>query len=412
MGKHDVEMTEAEQTRVLDLARELAQEFHAVGAEADESNEFPVSLVPRYKDSGLCGLVVPKRYGGLGADIWTATRVSWELAKGDPACALAFNMHTTMIGILRGLLNDERREEWLSRIAHERLILCGPFSEERAGLIGLSETTAAPVAGGFVVNGSKTWATLSEVADLIAFSATVTDDEAGLLPADFQEHARQECVFVLPMDTPGISIEQTWDSLGMRGTGTQTVHFQQVEAPMSALGGAFRTGLFREFEWAVMTFAGVYMGLIDKAYDELLAILRKKKLGPTLDGPDLAPRDLGYVQAAVGKARVDRETCARLLEMSCRQLLDGQDATWAPGSRIGMLEVAKVVVTETATDLVSDAMRLVGGSSFRHGHLLERLYRDARSGPFHPLTTDQIYDVLGKFELGVTSFVGGVASGP
>jgi alkylation response protein AidB-like acyl-CoA dehydrogenase len=203
------------------------------------------------------------------------------------------------------------------------------------------------------------------------------------------------------MSTPGIRVERTWDSLGMRGTGTQTVVFEDVQAPTGSLGGTFRTGLFREFEWVVMTFSGVYMGLIDKAYDEIVQVLRKKSLGATLSGPDIALRDLGFVQSDLGKLLVDRETCSRLLEMSCRQLLEGVDEGWDPASRTAMLEITKLVITEKATEIVSDGMRLVGGSSFRHGHLLERLFRDARSGPFHPLTTDQIYDALGRFELGL-----------
>lgn len=401
MGKHVVEMSPAEQRRALAVARSLAGEFDAVGARADQSNTFPGELAPLYKDSGLCGLVVPKKYGGMGADIWTAVQVSHELAKGDPACALAFNMHTTVVGILRGMLSQEKAELWLSRIAGERLLVCGPFSEERAGITGLAETTAAPVEGGFLINGRKTWATLCEVADVIAFSATVTDDEQGLLPADFQDHAAQECVFVLPMSTPGISVQQTWDSMGMRGTGTQTVVLDGALAPTGSLGGTFREGLFGEFEWAVLSFSGCYMGLIDKAYAEITQVLRKKSLGATLEGPDVALRHQGFVQSALGKIAVERETCARLLEMSCRHLLEGRDAQWDPAERVAMLEVSKLVITEKATEIVSDGMRLVGGNSFRRGNLLERLFRDARSGPFHPLTTDQIYDVLGRFELGV-----------
>lgn len=401
MGKHDIEMTTAEQQRAVSLARELSKEFDVVGERADGDNVFPPELVPLFKESGLCGLVVPKRYGGLGADIWTTVRVSRELAKGDPACALAFNMHTSMVGVLRGMLNEEKKEEWLTRIAQDDQLVCGPFSEERAGITGLAETTAAPVGGGFVINGRKTWATLSEVADIIAFSATVTDDDQGLLPADFQDHAAQECVFLLPMDTPGIRVERTWDSLGMRGTGTQTVVLEDVLAPTGSLGGTFRNGLFREFEWVVMTFSGVYMGLIDKAYDEIVQILRKKSLGATLSGPEVALRDQGFVPPDLGKLTVARETCSRLLEMSCRQLIEGADTAWDPAQRVAMLEITKLVITEQATQLVSDGMRLVGGSSFRRGHLLERLFRDARSGPFHPLTTDQIHDALGRYELGL-----------
>ena len=79
-GKHVIEMSEAEQERAIQTARDLAAEFDKVGAEADEKNEFPFSLVPLYKDAGLPGISVPKKYGGGGADIWTLARISYELA--------------------------------------------------------------------------------------------------------------------------------------------------------------------------------------------------------------------------------------------------------------------------------------------------------------------------------------------
>src|ERR1700757_566987 len=117
VGKHIVEMTDAEQEEAVQRARDLAPEFDKVGREADENNQFPFSLVPLYKEANLPGIAVPKRFGGGGGDIWTLARISRELAKGDPACALAFNMHQVMVGILKGLMPEEAQEEWLGRIA-------------------------------------------------------------------------------------------------------------------------------------------------------------------------------------------------------------------------------------------------------------------------------------------------------
>ena len=70
------------------------------------------------------------------------------------------------------------------------------------------------------------------------------------------------------------------------------------------------------------------------------------------------------------------------------------------GERLAYLEIPKVVATENAIRVVDTGMRLVGGGSFRHGHVLEKLYRDVRSGPFHPLTTDQTLQLIGQGELG------------
>lgn len=401
MGKHKVEMSAREQADAIRIARELAHEFAKIGPEADARNDFPMELKPLFKQSGLVGLNISKEYGGMGGDIWTNTQISRELAKGDPACALAFNMHFTMTGIFAGLLSEEARSYWLPHIAGEEKIVCGPFSEERAGLTGLADTVAVPTAdGGWSCSGRKFWGTLCEAADIVAFNATVTDDD-GLLPDDFSEHASKECVFILRMDNPGIRIEKTWDALGMRATGTHSVIFEDAEAGAGTLAGNFRGGLFGEFEWAAMTFSGVYLGLIEKAYDETVAVLRKKTLGATQEGSDVALKGLGYVQSGLGKMLVDKEACARTIEATCKMLLEGRDAEWDPVQRVPLLDVAKVEVTERASEIVSAGMRLIGGSAFRRGHTLERLYRDARSGPFHPLTTDQVYDFLGRSELGL-----------
>jgi alkylation response protein AidB-like acyl-CoA dehydrogenase len=401
MGKHEVEMTETEKADVIGRSRTLAKQFADVGPSADAQNRFPTELVAHYKESGLAALAVPKKYGGLGADIWTTARVSNELAQGDPAIALAFNMHQTMVGIFRGLLDEPAQARVFGQIVAENAIVCGPFSEDRAGLQGLADTTAVPNPdGGWVINGKKTWATLCQGADIVAFNATVTD-QSGNLPDDVTEHESAEHVFVVPMTTPGISIIETWDTMGMRATGTHTVVFDDVQVPSESMGGNFRNGLFGEFEWASLTFAAVYLGLAQKAYFEAREILKKKSLGATVEGKDITLKDIGYVQYNLGRMLVEVETAARALETTAAMLLDGRDAQWDPVARSAWLDVAKVTATETAIDVADSALRLVGGPSFRRGHVLERLYRDARGGPFHPLTTDQVYDLLGRSELGL-----------
>jgi alkylation response protein AidB-like acyl-CoA dehydrogenase len=396
-------MTPAEQEAAIDAAKELAIEFDKVGLQADQENALQLSLVPLYKDAGLVDLCVPKKYGGKGGDIWTASQVSRELAKGDASSALAFNMHQTMVGIFRGLLDEDAAGRWFPQISAEKLIVCGPFSEDRAGLIGLADTIAKPDgAGGWVISGQKTWGTLSEASDIIAFNATIVDDD-GVLPEDHMAHAMAEAVFLARMDTPGISIKRTWDSMGMRGTGTQTVVFDNVEVGADAMGGNFRGGLFGQFEWAAMTFSGVYLGAQLKAFEATREILRKKSLGATMEGKDVQLKGLGYVQSALGRMFVLCRQSELVLQQVCEQFIEDDFAPWSSSfpQRFGALEVAKLTATENAIEVVDLGIRAVGGSAYRRGHVLERLYRDVRSGPFHPLTTDQIYDHAGRYELGL-----------
>lgn len=399
-GQHEVEITPDEREALVERAVLLAKDFDRVGPRADADNRFPLELVPLYKESGLVDLAVPKRYGGKGGDIWTVTRVSMELAKGDPACALAFNMHQTMVGIFRGLLDEPTKARVFRGIVEDQDIVCGPFSEDRAGLMGLADTVAIPDGDGWIIRGRKTWATLCLGADVVAFNATITDAD-GKLPEGHADHAAAEAVFVIRRDLPGVSIKETWDTMGMRATGTHTLVFDDVRIGPETYGGDFRGGLFSEFEWASLTFSGVYIGLAFKAYEHTRDTLRTKRLGATQAGPDVALRDIASNHSNLGRTLVDVETAYRALETTARILEEGRDAGWDPAVRLAHLDVTKVATTEAAIRATDAGLRMVGGSAYRRGHPLERLYRDARAGPFHPLTTDQAYEVLGRSELGL-----------
>jgi alkylation response protein AidB-like acyl-CoA dehydrogenase len=411
VGKHVVEMTAEEQQRAIQTARELAPEFDKVGAAADEKNEFPFSLVPLYKEAKLAGIGVPKRFGGGGGDIWTMAQISYELAKGDPASALAFNMHQVMVGILRGLMGEEQQKTWLGRVAEEQLLMCGAFSEERAGFTGLADMTAVPVDGSYKINGRKVWATLSEAADLATFNATVTDED-GSIPEEHLQRMARERVFISEKNVPGISIIRTWDTHGMRATGTQTLAFDDAILPKSAEVGDMRMGLTSEFEWAALLFGGVYWGLTVKAYEATRQILLEKSLGATAAAADIPLREVGWIQHGLGEMKVKCEISGRVLEQTAGMLIAARDADWNPLARPGLIDVVKVVTTGNARSVTDNAMRLVGGTTFRRGHLLERLYRDARSGLFQPLTTDACYEHLGRFELGLIQMPGAEAAAP
>jgi alkylation response protein AidB-like acyl-CoA dehydrogenase len=395
------EMTPDESARAIDTARRLAAEFDRVGARHDRDNTFPDELVPLFKRSGLVGLNVPKRFGGLGADVWTTARCVQELAKGDAACTLAFNMHLGVVGFFRGMWSEAHQQRYFTKVAQEQALLDGVYSEARAGVIGLPDTVAIPVAGGFRVSGRKTWGTLSLAADYHTFNVTVADAD-GSIPEDPDLRVAREVMLICSANAEGVRIDKTWDAMGMRASGTHTVVFDQLFVPAEDLvSSEFRPALFANLEWQSLTFASIYYGLACRAYDETVAILRKKSSGPVQGARDVQARSVGYVQRDLGELRVLNETTAATIENTAQALLQGRDQLWGPVLRLGLLEVPKVVASENAIRVVQNAMRLVGGGSFLRGHILERLYRDARSGPFHPLTTDQTYEYLGKAALGL-----------
>ena len=258
---------------------------------------------------------MPKKYGGGGADIWTLARISYELAKGDPACALAFNMHQVMVGILKGLMPEEQQEEWMTRIASEQLLMCGAFSEERAGFTGLADMTAVPVRWEF--HGQR--------------PQGVGDVVGGRRPRDVQLHGHRRGrldprgshaadgararVHLREGQSPASASSRTWDTHGMRATGTQTLAFDDAVIPASAEVGDMRMGLTAEFEWAAMLFGGVYWGLSEKAYEATRKILVEKSLGATAAASDVPLRQVGFVQHGLGEMKVKtrdlRAGCSR-----------------------------------------------------------------------------------------------------
>lgn len=401
--KHTPELSADERDAILAAARELAKQFDAVGPDCDASNRFPTETVAAYKASGIVSAAVPRAYGGLGADLYTTSMIGRELAKGDAGIALSYNMHQAMVGILRATpaLDEPARERLMRRVASENAIMMGTFSEARAGLAGLADTVAVPdPRGGWRLSGRKNWSTLIEGCDIVTLNATVTD-AAGNVPSDFREHTAAEALFIFDSGTPGVTIERTWDTLGMRATGSQTLVLQDAYVGPETFGGNFRTGLVGEAEWAAILFGGVYLGLAERAYDECVAILRKKRLGATAGAADTEVRAQGDVQHAVGKMKAELEIAARTLESTAYIAIKNRPTPELMPVRKATFDLAKVAVTEAAMSVTDQACRLVGGMAFARGHILERCFRDARGGVLHSFSTDQLYLMYGRSELGL-----------
>jgi len=112
-------------------------------------------------------------------------------------------------------------------------------------------------------------------------------------------------------------------------------------------------------------------------------------------------RDVGHIQHQLGQALVELELAERAVRGTADILAAGEDAGWGPAERPARISVAKIAATEAAVRVSDIAMRLTGGGAIRRGGPLERAFRDARAGIYHPLAGDAVYELLGKSQLGV-----------
>lgn len=370
------------------LARDLAPRLAERAGAHDRTGSFPTEDFMDLRASGLLGLMTPARLGGFGAAFADYADVAASLARGAGATALIFNMHASVTGAL-AQTPDELIRQWgapeTGFAARDKALaaaaegaLYGVAMSERGTGSRLSRTATAyrRTDGGYRITGSKAF--VSGAGHVDAYLVTARDPDA-----------EEPCVsyFLVPAGE-GVHVELTWDSLGMRATGSQDVHFD-VEVGEEALLGGMEgmTLLLAQVmpQWLVASYAAVYGGVARAAVDAAGEQIRSRGLAAL---PAVRAR-LGRADAAVAAAElVVAETAARIDETPG----DPETNRW--------VWRAKLIAGDTASQVASSLLEAAGASATRRGNPLERLYRDARCGALQPATSDVCADWLGMAEIG------------
>jgi alkylation response protein AidB-like acyl-CoA dehydrogenase len=374
--------------QALVAARTLAPDFAERADRHDRDGSFPVEDFAGLRESGLMGLMAPAALGGAGADFAGYVEVAMALAEGSGATALVYNMHASVTGALsrtsdelaRALGVPESYFEMRDRVlagAAEGAFYAVAMSERGAGSrLSAMATTYEPVDGGFHIVGAKTFCSGAGYADAYLVAAKA----AGSDPPKVSH-------FLVPAGE-GITVEQTWDSLGMRATGSHDVHLDVVAPPESLLGGIEGlTLLLAEVmpQWLVASYAAVYVGVAAAAVTSAAAYAGSRGL----DRLPMVRARLGRADAAVAAAREVVRTAARAVDAD-----PGTEETnrW--------IWRAKLVAGDTAAAVAGSLLEACGTAATRRGHPLERIYRDARCGALQPATSDVCADWLGLAVLG------------
>jgi alkylation response protein AidB-like acyl-CoA dehydrogenase len=381
----------ADSAAALAAARDLAPALAARAADHDAAGTFPAADFADLRAAGLLGLMVPARLGGPGAGFADYVALAMELGAGAGATALVFNMHASVTGALAQTPDDvaramgvpesyfAMRDEALRKAAAGALFAVA-MSERGAGS-RLSKITTAyePVDGGFRITGSKTFVSGAGHADLYLVAAR-----------------RGEAVshFLVPAG-PGLTVERTWDSMGMRATGSDDLHLDVTVGADALLGGLEGLTLLLAQvmpQWLVASYAAVYVGVARSAVTAAASHLQARGL-----------TGLPAVRARVGRAEA-RVEAARLAVLEAARRVDA-----APGDPETNRWVwrAKLLAGETAMEVAASMLEAAGTSATRRGSALERIFRDARCGSLQPATSDVCADWLGAAALGLDPEAGG-----
>ena len=391
-----------QQAALTALARKLGKEkFAPRAAEYDRTATFPLENYRDMHQAGFLGLCIPREYGGLGASYKTYSLVAAEVGRYCGATALTWNMHISSTLWTGALIDDlpmsetDRAEHHQRRALHYRRILddgaiySQPFSEGGAAAAGTiafgthARPTKVDGKAGWIVNGKKIFASLAGSADY--YGTLCTEVAAG------EEASRRNTMYLaIPATAEGLSVVGDWDPLGMRGTVSRTLIFDNVFVPEEAL--LMPRGLYMEaaIRWPHMflSLTPAYMGLAQAAYDFTIRYLRGEEPGAGRSKRRMWPTK----QIAVAQMQIMLEQTKTLWFQTI------SEAKANPSKEQVMRAYAtQYTVMENANELAQLAIRTCGGQAMLKSLPLERIYRDSRCGSLMlPWTAEICLDRLGK----------------
>jgi len=357
----------------------------------DRENRFFFEDFSELKEAGYLTVAVPREFGGRGLNLAQVCREQRRLAYHAPATALGINMHLYWTGVAADLWRrgDKSLQWMLEEAAAGEVFAAGHAERGNDVPMFFSSATAERVDGGFRFTGHKMFASMAPVWTRYGLHAMWNDVERGpqIVHAFF------------PRDSAGYRIVETWDTLGMRGTRSDDVLLEGAFVPDKYIARIVPTGTGDEFvlavfAWALLGFANVYYAISQRAVDLVLPMLKSR------NSVALA-RSMAYqpmAQHAVAEMVLALDAVGPHIEKVAED--------WSAGADLGALWGAKIVsakyhAVEACWRIVDLAMELSGGAGMFKTNELERLFRDARCGRFHPANALLAHEFVAKTVLGI-----------
>jgi alkylation response protein AidB-like acyl-CoA dehydrogenase len=363
-------------TKRVSKLSELSRNFYERAKEVDENGSFPFENMKELQQSGYTTLTIPKKFGGQEISLYELVRFQEVIAQGDGSTALSIGWH---MGVVRNMYEANWQKETLKEVYNQLLngaLINGAATEPQTGSPtrgGKPQTTAEKNGENWVINGHKSFTTMSPVLDFFLVTASIKGtDEVGN--------------FLIPKDCNGIRIENTWDSIALRGTGSNDVYFEAVEIPAHY----FVEKLERRKKvnpW-LLHIPACYLGIAGAAQTE--AVTFAKNYSPNSINGTIS--DIPSVRAKIGEMELKMQTAKHFLYSVSKKW--DESSVEQQSHLLPELSAVKLVVTNIAIEVVDIAMRIVGARSLSAKSPLQRYYRDVRAGLHNPPMDDMTIEQL------------------
>jgi len=346
-----------------DTIRETTERFARekiapIAAEIDEKDEFPKQLWPQMGELGLHGITVEEEWGGLGLGYLEHVVAQEEVARASASVGLSYGAHSNLcVNQIRRWANDEQKKRFLPKLISGEHVGALAMSEAGAGsdVVGM-KLKAEKSGNGYRLNGTKFWITNGHYADTLVVYAKTGEGSRGIT------------TFIVEKGMEGFSLGQKVDKLGMRGSPTSELVFDDCFVPPENILGEENEGvavLMSGLDYERTVLAGIQIGIMQACLDVVLPYVRERKqFGKPIGSFQLMQAKIADMYVALNSARAYVYQVAKACDAGKTTRYDAAGAI--------------LLASENAVRVANEAVQALGGAGYTKDWPVERYYRDAK----------------------------------
>ena len=348
-----------------DTIRETTERFAReqiapIAAEIDEKDEFPVALWPQMGELGLHGITVEEEWGGLGLGYLEHVVAQEEVARASASVGLSYGAHSNLcVNQIRRWANEEQKRKYLPKLISGEHVGALAMSEAGAGsdVVGM-KLRADKSGNGYRLNGTKFWITNGSHADtLVVYAKTSPEDGS-----------RGITTFLIEKGMEGFSIGQKVDKVGMRGSPTAELVFEDCFVPAENIMGPENGGvgvLMSGLDYERTVLAGIQLGIMQACLDTVIPYVRERKqFGKPIGAFQLMQAKVADMYVALNSARAYVYAVAKNCDAGKTTRFDAAGAI--------------LLASESAFKVAGEAVQALGGAGYTKDWPVERYMRDAK----------------------------------